>query len=69
LASASLQFAVVAVPLSRDLFEAKLDVAREWWLVGLLALTPVTAVELFKMVKNRWWPEEGAAVSENSTSR
>jgi len=69
LASGLLQLAVLLIPATRDLFQVQLAIDREWWLIALLSLTPVTLVEIFKIAKARWWPEPSDAVSEIQSTR
>jgi Ca2+-transporting ATPase len=51
-ASAVLQILVVTVPFLQPFFQvAPLSFAWEWWMIALLALMPVTVVELTKLVR------------------
>jgi Ca2+-transporting ATPase len=51
--SALLQLSVVTVPFARSIFESTGHFAGEWLLVMVLALIPVTVMELTKMLKAR----------------
>ena len=49
--SVLLQLAVVMVPFIRPLFKAEPVLAGNWLLVAVLALIPVTVIELAKLVR------------------
>jgi Ca2+-transporting ATPase len=51
--SALLQFSVVTLPFARPFFESATHFAWEWALLFVLALTPVTFLELTKVVRAR----------------
>ncbi|MBI3863072.1 MAG: cation-translocating P-type ATPase [Planctomycetia bacterium] len=48
-----LQVSVVLVPFARPVFETVMHPLWEWGILILLALTPVTAIELVKLVRQR----------------
>jgi Ca2+-transporting ATPase len=52
--SALLQLAVVTLPAAQPIFEVAAHSAREWLLVFGLSLTPVTIVEVFKLIRAAW---------------
>jgi Ca2+-transporting ATPase len=59
--SALLQLAVVTVPFLRPIFQvAPISLAWEWLLIALLALMPVTIVELTKLVQARLLVEDAS---------
>ena len=51
--SALLQLIIITLPFARPVFEAVGHTAWEWILLGLLALVPVTVLEVVKMVRAR----------------
>ena len=55
-----LQFAAVELPFARTLFGAERPVGGDWVAVAVLALIPVTAIELRKMLA-AWWRRARAA--------
>lgn len=57
--SALLQFSVVILPFTQGLFDVSKHVLREWGMITVLALTPVTVIEVFKLARNRWWRVRG----------
>lgn len=52
--SALLQVSIVALPFTRPIFEASSHTPLEWLLLVLLALTPVTVIELVKLGRQLW---------------
>ena len=50
--SGLLQLSVVTLPFTQTIFAVATHLSREWLLVGLLSLTPVTVIEVGKL----WWP-------------
>jgi Ca2+-transporting ATPase len=52
--SGLLQVSVVLVPFVRPVFETVAHPLWEWMLLFVLALTPVTVIELTKLVRQRW---------------
>lgn len=52
--SALLQVSIIALPFARPIFEVSSHTPFEWLLLSLLALTPVTVIELIKLGKQRW---------------
>jgi Ca2+-transporting ATPase len=54
--SCLLQLSVVTLPFARPVFETAAHFAWEWWLIGLLAITPVTVIEVAKLVRARLRP-------------
>lgn len=49
--SAIAQIAVVILPFFQSVFESVIDFRGQWYLIPLLALAPVTIIELFKLVR------------------
>jgi magnesium-transporting ATPase (P-type) len=49
--SCLLQLSVVTLPFASPIFEAAAHPVQEWLLVLLLALTPVTIIEVTKLVR------------------
>lgn len=49
--SVLLQASIIALPFTRPIFEATSHSPREWLLLMMLALTPVTVIEVFKLVR------------------
>jgi Ca2+-transporting ATPase len=49
--SGLLQLSVVTLPFAQPLFEVATHLSWEWLLIGLLALTPVTIIEVLKLVR------------------
>lgn len=54
--SCLLQLSVVTLPFARPVFETAAHFAWEWWLIGILALTPVTVIEVTKLVRAQFRP-------------
>jgi len=65
--SALLQVSLVFVPVARPVFETVLHSVWEWAVLIGLALTPVTVIELTKLVRQRWSGQY--ATLESSASR
>jgi Ca2+-transporting ATPase len=51
--AAALQFLVVELPFVRSIFGVERPVGGDWWVVAVLALTPVTLIEVAKLVRRR----------------
>ena len=51
--SGLLQLSVVTLPFARPVFDTAAHFGWEWALLGVLALTPVTVVELAKLASSR----------------
>jgi Ca2+-transporting ATPase len=54
--SCLLQLSVVTLPFARPVFETAARFGWEWGLLALLALTPVTVIELSKLIRASMWP-------------
>jgi Ca2+-transporting ATPase len=54
--SALLQVSIIALPFTRPIFEASSHTPFEWLLLVLLALTPVTVIELVKLGRQFFHP-------------
>jgi Ca2+-transporting ATPase len=54
--SGLLQVSVVVIPFARPVFETVTHSPVEWAVMILLALAPVTAIELVKFVRQKLWP-------------
>ena len=52
-ASALIQFVIVASPATRAVFDVQRGVLAEWPIIAIAALTPVTAIELTKLARRR----------------
>ena len=55
--SALLQFAVVTIPGGDRVFETAPLQGDDWWMIALLSFTPVSLIEMAKLVRTgwRWW--------------
>jgi len=51
-ASSILQFGIITLPFTRPVFEATSHLPSDWAVVFLLGLTPVTVIELAKLMKS-----------------
>ena len=51
--ASALQFLIVEVPFVRPLFGVEQSVGGDWWVVAVLALSPVTLLELAKLARRR----------------
>jgi Ca2+-transporting ATPase len=51
--ASALQVMIVELPFVRPLFGVEQSVGGDWWVVGALALTPVTILELVKLARRR----------------
>jgi P-type Ca2+ transporter type 2C len=51
--SAALQIGIVLLPLTQQLFKLSPNLLDEWLFVLLMALIPVTAVEIFKLIRGK----------------
>lgn len=54
--SALLQVSIIALPFTRPIFEASSHTPLEWLLLVLLALAPVTVIELVKLGRQFFHP-------------
>lgn len=54
--SALLQLSVVTLPFARPVFETAAHFGWEWGFLALFALTPVTVIEVAKLIRARLWP-------------
>ena len=52
--SALLQVSIIALPFTRPIFEVSSHTPLEWLLLVLLALAPVTVIELVKLGRQFW---------------
>jgi Ca2+-transporting ATPase len=59
--SCLLQLSVVTLPFARPVFETAAHFGWEWGLLLLLALTPVTLIEVAKLIRARLWPPDHQA--------
>jgi P-type Ca2+ transporter type 2C len=64
--SGLLQLSVVTLPFARPVFETAVHFGWEWALLALLALTPVTLIEVAKLIRAWVWP---ASNHVNETGR
>jgi len=55
LLSTLLQVTVVTLPYSQPVFAVHTELGRDWLLVVLLSLVPVTTIEVLKWGRSRWW--------------
>jgi len=51
--ASALQFLIVELPFARPFFGVERPVGGDWWVVAALALTPVTLIEMGKLVRRR----------------
>jgi Ca2+-transporting ATPase len=65
--SGLLQLSVVTLPFARPVFETAAHFAWEWSLIALLALTPVTLIEVTKLI--RAWLRPAPAAGDRSPGR
>ena len=67
--SGLLQLSVVTIPFAQPVFEVTAHLSSEWLLVFLLALTPLTIVEVGKLLRTLGHQPERASVRLTSSSR
>lgn len=67
LASATLQFGIVIVPFTQPFFRVATHPMWEWVAIAVLALTPVTAIEVTKLVRWCWRRFRGDDDRENES--
>jgi Ca2+-transporting ATPase len=51
--SAVLQFVIIVLPFAREVFQSAAHGPAEWAVIVLLSLTPVTVIEIGKLVSRR----------------
>ncbi len=66
--SALLQVGIIALPFVRPIFEATTQKPSEWYLMLVLALTPVTIIELVKLCRQFFGRSTPQALLETSAS-
>ena len=65
-ASAALQVMIMVVPFTQKVFGVSDHLTWEWLLILTLALTPVTLIELFKLIAARFRPESATNIAAGS---
>jgi len=60
--SALAQLSVVTLPVAQPVFEAVTQFGRDWLLIGIFALAPVTIIETIKLIIRWTWRTPGSLI-------